>query len=116
MFIKSNSLSVKLRVKNFVADFDIFCCKDFVSQLHTKMTSDEKKSFSRLPTNVVPVNYDLKLTPYLETFKFDGDVNVELQVCFLSLFPEDSVLISAYRWYTVNFVKLKHKCKLQFQK
>lgn len=44
------------------------------------MTSDEKKSFSRLPTNVVPVNYDLKLTPYLETFKFDGDVNVELQI------------------------------------
>lgn len=33
-----------------------------------------------LPTNVRPVHYRVHLTPNFETFKFDGDVKVDVEV------------------------------------
>lgn len=33
-----------------------------------------------LPTNVKPVHYRVHLTPSFETFKFDGQVDVEVEV------------------------------------
>lgn len=39
-----------------------------------------KCEFKRLPTNVVPKHYNLELTPYLTTFKFDGKTSVQFQV------------------------------------
>ena len=39
-----------------------------------------KKPFERLPTNVVPVNYALHVTPDLQLFTFSGTVNIDVQV------------------------------------
>ena len=40
----------------------------------------EKKPFSRLPTDVIPVNYNLWLKPCLDSFAFDGKQVVSVQV------------------------------------
>ncbi|CAH1397948.1 unnamed protein product [Nezara viridula] len=42
--------------------------------------SPEKKAFERLPNNVKPLHYDLRLKPNLRTFVFDGKVEIKLQV------------------------------------
>ena len=42
---------------------------------------EAKKPFERLPTNVVPVNYALHITPDLQQFTFRGTVNIDVQVC-----------------------------------
>lgn len=39
-----------------------------------------KKAFTRLPTNVLPINYNLWLKPCIEDFTFDGKVDVEVEV------------------------------------
>ncbi|XP_077968024.1 puromycin-sensitive aminopeptidase-like [Styela clava] len=39
-----------------------------------------KKPFSRLPTNVLPINYNLWLKPCIEEFTFDGKVDIEVDV------------------------------------
>ncbi|XP_013422080.1 puromycin-sensitive aminopeptidase-like [Lingula anatina] len=41
----------------------------------------EKKAFERLPTNVKPVNYDLRLQPNLEAFTFTGTEDISLEIC-----------------------------------
>ena len=46
----------------------------------TKITTME---FSRLPTNVTPMNYDLTLTPSFETFTFEGQQSVDIIVSFI---------------------------------
>ncbi|CAM1326966.1 NPEPPS (predicted), partial [Pycnogonum litorale] len=38
------------------------------------------KQFQRLPKTVIPVSYDIWLKPNLKTFKFDGKVNVQIEV------------------------------------
>ena len=45
--------------------------------------SEEKKPFERLPTNVVPRNYNLELTPDLKAFNFKGrlEITVEVRAC-----------------------------------
>ena len=43
---------------------------------------DTTMKFSRLPTNVTPVNYDITLTPSFETFTFEGHQSVDLFVSF----------------------------------
>lgn len=42
----------------------------------------EKKPFQRLPKTVTPLHYDLFLKPNLESFIFDGNVSVNVQVSF----------------------------------
>lgn len=39
-----------------------------------------KKDFQRLPTDVIPVNYCLELTPDLQAFKFDGRLRIKVDV------------------------------------
>ena len=39
-----------------------------------------EKRHGRLPTNVVPRHYSIRMRPDLELFVFDGDVNVTLEV------------------------------------
>lgn len=43
--------------------------------------SGEKKPFERLPTNVVPHNYNLELTPDLKAFTFKGKLEITAEVC-----------------------------------
>jgi len=40
----------------------------------------EKKPFERLPKDVVPINYAIRLQPYLEKFTFDGVEDISIQV------------------------------------
>ena len=42
--------------------------------------SAEQKPFSRLPTNVIPLNYAIELKPDLGKFTFAGRVSITLQV------------------------------------
>ena len=44
------------------------------------MSGEEKKPFERLPTNVVPQNYKVELTPDLKAFTFKGKLQVTCQV------------------------------------
>ena len=53
--------------------------------------STAKKSFERLPSAVIPVNYDLKLTPNLKEFSFEGVVNIDVDVKS----PTKSVILNA---------------------
>ena len=38
------------------------------------------KEFSRLPTDVIPRNYHVHLTPSFENFKFVGDLKIDVEV------------------------------------
>lgn len=42
--------------------------------------SAEVKAFQRLPTNVKATNYDVTLTPDLETFTFAGSETIAIEV------------------------------------
>jgi hypothetical protein len=51
--------------------------------IYTLSIMDDKKSSKSagrvlLPTNVIPTNYDLKLTPDLEKFTFEGIVKIDM--------------------------------------
>ena len=48
------------------------------------MSAPDKKSFTRLPTNVVPRNYALELKPDLEKFTFDGKLDITIEVSYQS--------------------------------
>lgn len=41
---------------------------------------NEKKPFCRLPKDVTPRNYDLKLKPNLTSFTFEGSLVIDVQV------------------------------------
>ncbi|CAF3529462.1 unnamed protein product [Rotaria sordida] len=43
-------------------------------------TQEAKPLFQRLPQSIVPTHYDLTIQPYLDTFKFNGDVNIHIKV------------------------------------
>lgn len=51
----------------------------------------EKKPFSRLPTEVAPVNYALRLKPNLEAFTFEGYQEIGIEVNCLVLAQWQSV-------------------------
>ena len=40
----------------------------------------EKKSFERLPKDIIPVNYVLRLQPDLKGFPFDGHEEITVKV------------------------------------
>ena len=45
------------------------------------MSEEETKQlFERLPETIVPIHYDLTIQPFLDTFKFNGDVIIDIQV------------------------------------
>lgn len=46
----------------------------------TGQTGDSKSLFKRLPQTIVPTHYDVTIKPYLDQFKFDGNVNIHLKV------------------------------------
>ena len=43
-------------------------------------SSDEKKPFERLPTDVVPVNYKVELRPDLKAWTFQGKLEITTKV------------------------------------
>ena len=45
---------------------------------NTDMAQQIKEPFQRLPTNVKPVNYDIKLKPNLKAFTFEGTESISI--------------------------------------
>jgi len=43
----------------------------------------EKKPFQRLPSDVVPLDYQLRLQPNLKAFTFEGSESIEVKVCVI---------------------------------
>ena len=43
------------------------------------------EQFTRLPRSVIPQHYEIHLTPNFTTFKFDGEVNINVAVLSLNL-------------------------------
>jgi hypothetical protein len=43
---------------------------------------DTKKLFERLPQTIIPIHYDLTIQTFLDTFKFNGNVTIHIQVSF----------------------------------
>ena len=62
-----------------------FTSVSVASKLSFETMPAEKKPFSRLPTDVIPVNYNLWLKPCLDTFVFDGKQVVNVQVSLFAL-------------------------------
>jgi len=52
---------------------------------------ETKPLFERLPQTIVPTHYDLTIQPHLDTFKFNGDVNIRLKIKE----PTDKVVLYA---------------------
>jgi len=68
-----------------VVESSVFILKRFQSsQSKLKMTGqsngENKSLFERLPQTIVPTHYDVTIQPHLDTFKFNGDVQIHLQV------------------------------------
>lgn len=42
--------------------------------------SNDHENFARLPTNVIPNHYLLKIVPNFDTFKFSGQVTISVDV------------------------------------
>ncbi|XP_067208071.1 puromycin-sensitive aminopeptidase isoform X1 [Linepithema humile] len=74
----------RLSLANFVGNGRIQAARYSTSEITSKssgaMSGDEKKPFRRLPPDVRPYHYDIKLSPNLETFTFDGEVKIHLNV------------------------------------
>jgi hypothetical protein len=47
-------------------------------------TEESKPLFERLSQTIVPIHYELTVRPYLDTFKFTGDVAITIEVCFFA--------------------------------
>jgi len=50
-------------------------------EMNDNNAQETKSLFKRLPQTIVPTHYDLTIQPYLDKFKFNGDVNIHLKVC-----------------------------------
>ena len=44
------------------------------------MSCDPKVDFKRLPSNVIPINYDIAIKPNLKNFTFSGNESVKVKV------------------------------------
>jgi len=52
----------------------------FVAQVAVKEKMPDKKPFSRLPKDVIPKNYAIRLQPDLSKFTFEGQQAITVQV------------------------------------
>jgi hypothetical protein len=43
---------------------------------------DKAELYKRLPLTIIPTHYDLTIRPFLDTFKFNGSVIIDIQVWF----------------------------------
>ena len=60
----------------------------------SEVQEDTKRPFKRLPTSVVPSNYQITLQPNLQDFKFKGSQIVDLEVISLYIYVFFSIGIS----------------------
>lgn len=78
---------------------------------HTYCTMPEKKEFKRLPTDVKPENYTLRLQPDLDKFTFKGQETIDVKVdklhCFYRRWTRTGFLIYwiffCIKWFKVTF-------------
>lgn len=66
------SIGKRLRVRYFTARF--------VTQVAFKEKMPDKKPFSRLPSDVIPKNYAIRLKPDLSKLTFEGQQAITVQV------------------------------------
>jgi len=52
----------------------------FVTQIAAKEKMPDKKAFSRLPKDVIPKNYAIRLKPDLAKLTFEGQQTITVQV------------------------------------
>ena len=57
-----------------------FCQLTTTAGISTRLKMSEKKAFERLPLDVVPSNYALRLIPDLQKFTFEGHEDISVQV------------------------------------
>ena len=69
----------------------------FISYLILHKMS-EKKPFERLPKDVIPTNYKLRLQPDLEKYTFSGNVVITVQVSNLAY---DDLSLLLYLMYDI---------------
>ncbi|XP_062591652.1 puromycin-sensitive aminopeptidase-like [Saccostrea cucullata] len=87
--LHSVSESVTLRTKQTFASFSFRATAEVISSTsgahfqarqHTFCTMPAKKEFKRLPTDVKPENYNLRLQPDLQKFTFKGHETIDVKV------------------------------------
>ena len=67
-----------LKISPILARFPLLC-----QSIKTSITGMAcPKNFQRLPKNVVPKHYKLKLTPDLEKFTFEGSEDITVEVSY----------------------------------
>jgi len=57
----------------------------FVAQVAIKEKMPDKKPFSRLPKDVIPKNYAIRLKPDLSKFTFEGKQAITVQVSYAAV-------------------------------
>ena len=74
------------------------------------MSSEEKKPFQRLPTDVVPRNYKIELRPDLEKFSFQGklDISVEVHCIYIYIIIERAQ--APYHCIVVSHARVLSMC------
>jgi len=60
--------------------FRLFSAR-FVAQVAVKEKMPDKKPFTRLPKDVIPKNYAIRLKPDLSKLTFEGQQSITVQVC-----------------------------------
>ncbi|KAL4217239.1 hypothetical protein ACF0H5_023690 [Mactra antiquata] len=59
---------------------ELFHSEFFVRKYNNLTTMPAKEPFQRLPSSVVPVNYDITLKPNLKAFTFEGSESISVKV------------------------------------
>lgn len=50
------------------------------SKMNGQSETEKKPIFQRLPSSIIPTHYDLTIQTHLDTFKFNGDVQIHLKI------------------------------------